>query len=179
MIKCISEVQGSRDHRVRLLHSRAPDFAPCNSPSNPRRGPSSVPSQRLQVHYSRTFHALKLFCRTLHALLTEERGIRRGSPKGTTSGGVNLEAAAGRDSPKNLLGLCGVGVDDGGGGVVVIDDGGGSRPSAIMTRDASTRGGLLELVSLLVVAVVLSPIAASVAVAVTLLHDKIQQWSSG
>ena len=140
MIKCISEVQGSRDHRVRLLHSRAPDFAPCNSPSNPRRGPSSVPSQRLQVHYSRTFHALKLFCRTLHALLTEERGVRRGSPKGTASGGANLTAAAGWDSPtKALLDLRGVGVDDGGGGGAVVDDGGGSRPSAIMTRDASTR----------------------------------------
>ena len=79
-------------------------------------------------------------CRRLHALLTEERGVRRGSPKGTASGGANLTAAAGWDSPtKALLDLRGVGVDDGGGGGAVVDDGGGSRPSAIMTRDASTR----------------------------------------
>ena len=76
----------------------------------------------------------------------EERGGRRGSPKGTASNGVNLEAAAGRDLPKKaLLGLRSVGVDGGGGDVV--DGGGDSRPSATMTRDASTEERRLAVLS--------------------------------
>ena len=76
-------------------------------------------------------------------LLTVDRGaLRRDSPKGTTCRGVNVEEAAGRDPPKKaVLGLRGVGVDDGGGRGVGADDGGGedSRPPGTMTREESTR----------------------------------------
>ena len=70
----------------------------------------------------------------------EDRGaFRRDSPKGTTSCGVTVEEAAGRDLPKKAL--HGIGVDDGGGEGVAVDDcgGGRSQPSGEMTRGESTR----------------------------------------
>ena len=72
--------------------------------------------------------------------MTEDRGaLRWDSPKGTTSCGVSVEEAAGRDPPKKAQ--RGVGVDDGGGRGVAVDDcgGGGSRPSGVMTREERTR----------------------------------------
>ena len=61
-------------------------------------------------------------------------------PRGSTSCGVDVEEAAGRDPPKKaLLGLGGVNVDGGRGVVVYVDGGGDSRPSGTMTREESTR----------------------------------------
>ena len=67
-------------------------------------------------------------------LLTEDCGaLRRDSPKGTSSCGLSVEEAAGRDPPNKAL--RGVGVDGGGRGVAVDDCGGGvSRPSGMMNK---------------------------------------------
>ena len=61
-------------------------------------------------------------------MLTEDRGaLPRDSPKRTTSCGVSVEEASGRDPPKKAL--RGFGVDDGGGRGVAVDDWGWGLPT--------------------------------------------------
>ena len=98
-------------------------------------------------------------------MLTEDRGaLRRDSPRGSTSCGVDVEEAAGRDPPKKaLLGLGGVNVDGGRGVVVYVDGGGDSRPSGTMTREESTINKtprISQLAGSYCLAVALCPLAA-------------------